>query len=481
MTNPIEKKKMQTIFLLCLVVVFSVAYIALCFSNTIWLDEAFTGIYVRQGWGELLYTTSQDVHPPLYYLIVKAFTMLLGDAIWVIKVVSVIPFLLCLILGVTVVRKEWGSKIAFLFLIFLSLTPCAVTKNIEMRMYSWAMFFVLAFALFAYRIIKEPNSKFMYWAGLILCGLAAAYTHYFALVSVGIFYGLLFGVCLLQRQKGKILRIVVCGIASGIGYFPWLRVFYGQTRNVAGGGWWLQTVPTLKEIPNYIMWPFREGSHFMGVLFMALLILGTGILIYRLVEDCKNKKMDYGIIIALLSIGTYVLTITAGVVLSILLKPLYLDRYIYSSLGILLLGLSVGLSCYKKKIGIIICFISCVIFLFAGVKEYQEVWQHQYDTESTEQVKNFMEATAGEDSLYVFDNQSIGMTLQYFYPEMQIIPDKVADLQVTKGIQGKTVYYMVADTELSLEELNRDNENTTIEYIQDGQLSNVNFRIYKIE
>ena len=43
----------------------------LCFGQTIWLDEALTGTYIRMGWAELLAFTTTDVHPPLYYFIVK--------------------------------------------------------------------------------------------------------------------------------------------------------------------------------------------------------------------------------------------------------------------------------------------------------------------------------------------------------------------------------------------------------------------------
>lgn len=473
-------RMIKTLMIISLIV-FPIAYIALCFNDTIWLDEALTGIFIRRDWGELIHTTAEDVHPPLYYLIAKLGILLFGDSIAVIKITSVIPYILCMLMGFTIVKREWGSKTALLFMLFVSLTPCAITKNIEMRMYSWALFFVLGFAMFAYKIMKEETGQYLRWAGLTLFGLAAAYTHYFALVSVAIFYGLLFLVFVIQKNKSKIIRIIICGMISGIGYFPWLRVFYGQTRNVAGGGWWLQTVPSIKDIPLYMMWPFRERSSFSGNLFLGIIIIGVGILIVKMIQGYQEVKVKTTTLFSLLCIGTYVITIIMGVGLSMILKPLYLDRYIYSALGILLLGLAIGISSLGKRIGIVIYTVIALFFLIAGGIEYKEVWQHQYNTESVDQVKNFMESTRDENAIYIFDNQNFGFTLQYFYPDMQIIPDKVADLQVKKGMQGKTVYYMVADTELSLEELNRDNENTTIEYIQDGQLSNVNFRIYKIK
>ena len=53
----------------------------LCFGQTIWLDEALTGTYIRMGWAELLAFTTTDVHPPLYYFIVKVALMVSKSAI----------------------------------------------------------------------------------------------------------------------------------------------------------------------------------------------------------------------------------------------------------------------------------------------------------------------------------------------------------------------------------------------------------------
>ena len=45
----------------------------LCFSDDIWYDELFTMGLASQPFGELISITARDVHPPLYYVIVKLF------------------------------------------------------------------------------------------------------------------------------------------------------------------------------------------------------------------------------------------------------------------------------------------------------------------------------------------------------------------------------------------------------------------------
>ena len=63
----------------------------LCFSDDIWYDELFTMGLASQPFGELISITARDVHPPLYYVIVKLFLIffrVLGADRWVAAFVS---------------------------------------------------------------------------------------------------------------------------------------------------------------------------------------------------------------------------------------------------------------------------------------------------------------------------------------------------------------------------------------------------------
>lgn len=74
---------------------------------------------------------------------------------------------------------------------FLSIMPSSLEENLEVRMYTWAMFFVTASGVYAFEAYLEPERK-KNWIVLILSSLAAAYTHYFALISVAVVYVILF-------------------------------------------------------------------------------------------------------------------------------------------------------------------------------------------------------------------------------------------------------------------------------------------------
>ncbi|MCD7798392.1 MAG: hypothetical protein LUG84_03150 [Akkermansiaceae bacterium] len=54
-----------------LIVLCFLSVIVCAFSPTIWLDEAFTLGLIRHDMADVIGLTAQDVHPPLYYLMLK--------------------------------------------------------------------------------------------------------------------------------------------------------------------------------------------------------------------------------------------------------------------------------------------------------------------------------------------------------------------------------------------------------------------------
>lgn len=75
-----DKKKPAFLLTAVFIVFFTGLYISLIFNKNILTDEAYTMELVRENsfWG-IIQNTALDVHPPLYYLIVKCFVMMFGE------------------------------------------------------------------------------------------------------------------------------------------------------------------------------------------------------------------------------------------------------------------------------------------------------------------------------------------------------------------------------------------------------------------
>lgn len=130
----------------------------------------------------MLQVTAADNHPPLYYLFTQLLYHLLGNHGYVYHLSALIPYGLILILACTVIFRQFGLIPAVVVSTFASLTDTAIMFNVEARMYSLGAFFVLAAYLALHNILH--SGKTSDWVIFSVASLCAAYTHYYALISV---------------------------------------------------------------------------------------------------------------------------------------------------------------------------------------------------------------------------------------------------------------------------------------------------------
>lgn len=111
-------------------------------NQSLWLDEAISFFAVKNYdfFGIITKFSPGDVHPPLYYLILKLWTNLFGYSEISLRLPSVIAG----VLAVFVIYKI-GGKIPALF---LAVNPLAIYYSQEARMYSLAMLLILLAVFF---------------------------------------------------------------------------------------------------------------------------------------------------------------------------------------------------------------------------------------------------------------------------------------------------------------------------------------------
>jgi uncharacterized membrane protein len=185
--------------LLCLITALGVAVRAYHLSSkSFWFDEAFSWRLIQFPFFEMLARTAQDNHPPLYFILLKAWAALFGTSEFALRGFSV----LCG--GVTVVamyafmreafvRREPldgtppdanGKEPSLLVAGLVALSAFQIYWSREVRMYtlgtalaalsSWALFWAL----------KAPTQSLKRWTVCGLLALSFAYTHYYALFSL---------------------------------------------------------------------------------------------------------------------------------------------------------------------------------------------------------------------------------------------------------------------------------------------------------
>lgn len=303
--------------------------VALCFSNDIWYDELFTVGMVEHSYGELVRFTAADVHPPLYYCMVKLFAdlcKLLAPGVGTVipaKLVSTLPYFILLLYAVTFMRKRFGMFAGGMFLFCVTAMPQLSAYTVEVRMYGWAMFFVTAAFLHAYVLAENyvnsknspeknvigaaggtetvvtekavadvvyggrgeeaPQAGWRTWScrlhgvALVAYGLAAAYTQYFACVAVVMVYVFLL-LAFWFRDRRRIREWFLYVAVSVICYVPWLFALAGQLGAVSENYWILPlTWRSLGGCVKFLMKPAFTDDRINTVLAVVLFAAYLGL------------------------------------------------------------------------------------------------------------------------------------------------------------------------------------------------------------
>jgi len=210
-------------------------------AESLWLDEATSLLLARMDLAELVQWTAQDIHPPLYYILLH-YWIALGQSEAVIRGLSALAGVLNIgiiySLGHTLYDRRTGLYAALL----LVASPLHVWYSQETRMYTWVTLLVSASVLLALRAWNGRRP--LAWLGYIVVTTAALYTHYYAVF--GIMLENLFLLFLLLRpaptstsagsKRGLLAKWIGAQIAVFVLYLPWLPTFL-LPITVGGGGW----------------------------------------------------------------------------------------------------------------------------------------------------------------------------------------------------------------------------------------------------
>ena len=343
------------------------------FDNSFWGDEGFTIRLAKMGFVQMCRVTAGDVHPPLYYFFTQILYHILGDHGYVYHLSAVIPYGLILILACTVVRKWFGLIPAAVLATLSSLTSEAFRYNVEARMYSLAAFCVLVAYLSFYQIYKE-NHLFD-WFIFGFSSLCAAYSHYYALISVAFFYLMLLP--LWFKDKSYRNRIMWLYGGTVAGYIVWLYVLL-KTFKRSVSDWWLLVIATFSDCFDFL-W----GNKWLSVVAIVVFVVG-GMYLFNLIQIRnrrisfsfqKSQHISYDALLFLTGLVSILGTIFVGLALSHLLRPFMIPRYMFplSAVAYLMLGLCLSKFHWRKPLTVLLL----AVVLITQIPEYQFLVQHE--------------------------------------------------------------------------------------------------------
>ncbi len=371
------KQNVDSIFLaVILILALILRFSKMLWQRDFWYDEAFTGIITRMSWSEMWWMIFHDVHPPLYYYLLKPWASLFDYSAFGFRSFSTVFGILSVLSVYWVGKKIFNKRAGLISAFLVAVSPFAVLYSQEARMYSLFGFLVIWWVYFFIKALKSDRIKdWILWAVLsVLC----LYTHYLAIFFITIagvifiLYKLLFynnkeTVAFIRiKNLFKSWKFLGAVLIIGVMFSFWLPAFQQHTSR-KGLGWipvaYLSNIPTSLQV-FFLGHPPSEnsiakanefkqlafafdgempGTLFGGSTIGLLILIGTCIGLVRLWQKNKWRKETF------IVVGTSFGVLIFLILLSQIGKRFYVDRYFMPVAVLIYLLLGVIISQLKSK------------------------------------------------------------------------------------------------------------------------------------
>ncbi|HNB72566.1 MAG TPA: glycosyltransferase family 39 protein [Acidobacteriota bacterium] len=227
-------------------------------GQNFWYDEVYSLNVSNQSWVENIRLAAGDMHPPLFYLVLKVWAAVAGQSVAGLRLLTVGLSLGILTLSYLIARRIATERATLLMTSFLVLSAHQVYFAQEVRMYTLVTVFSLAAAL-AYRYWFESEQGHLRAILIyILCSVAGMYTHYFGMLIVAAI-NVHFALAVFQNWqhsrnlalwKPRLMTWVRAQVAIGLLFAPWVPIFLFQAKR---GQPWRSPTPPLEAALNVLV------------------------------------------------------------------------------------------------------------------------------------------------------------------------------------------------------------------------------------
>lgn len=326
----------------------------------IWHDEGYTAAIIKQPLIDIISTTTTDVHPPFYYIIMHFWQLLFGNSVTALRSFSVACGVMTIALLFFLLQKIFSKRIAIFGAFLAALGLFLIRYSDEARMYALAALIGVA-ATCTFIMAIDKKDKKPWW---ILYGFLVAigiYTQYFLALLLPAHFVYLWlkigGNC---TDVIKIFTNKNVWLAAGLCFLlflPWLPVMIYQVGRVSGEFWIPEvnkfTIPT--TLSMFLTYDERIVRYF-GLLLLPIMLITS--------LNLARKFHKYRAAIWLMTIWSFL----PMIIIYVLSKgrPVYLDRYFtYSAPAFYsLMAIYIGIIFSSKRIRSV--GLSIILILLIG-------------------------------------------------------------------------------------------------------------------
>ena len=360
-------------------------------TNTIInIDEYWTYSLVNLPFMEGMTVAIHDVHPPLYYWILYLFTPFGLGNLYLLKVVSIIPYILIMVVSATKIREDYGWLTAGLFVFCLGVMTDFFMEFLTIRMYSWGLFFLLMVFIYYKDVITRWDKKS--WVLLTLFTLLSVSTQYFLALTCGLVYLLILAE-ILTEHKDKIRQFAKSVLALIVLYAPWGIVFIHQIQTHANDA--KEGFELVNVIHYFTAFAIKSQNFRLDMVIFKIIAIIFLIFILVLIYKKKDKFSAAGVFLMYATLAIGILALMSSFTNSMRV------RYLVPVFGIFWLSASIVIGKIKDYKVLAIALV--LVLLLAGAS--LAITNEDINSRLTfnEKKASFLDGINNNDSVIVYN------------------------------------------------------------------------------
>ena len=342
--------------------------------NSLRLDEAQSLWQTSHSLRGTLKVVAQDVHVPLYHLLLHFWQLYVGQSVEAARGLSLIFFLLSIPAVYLLSRRILAPKWSLLVVVLFSFSPFMNWYANEARMYTLLVLMATLSQYFFLKLIESRGQRG--WLGYSLTSIIGIYSHYFFAFNL-LCQGIYFLASRKQFNRGTLKRFIILAIVLVAELAPWLIYFHslGSASNTSPN----LPKPSSVDLFNvFSQFSFGFQNNAVNTILLSLWpVLVIAILLSVKYGQRISAKLGY-----MLAAG--LLPIVLAFAFSYALTPFFLGRYMVACVPPLTILLVWFVSNYRRPMYRLVT--AGLLILLIGVSA------QQYTSASTPVQENFRSA-----------------------------------------------------------------------------------------
>ncbi len=285
-----------------------------------WLDELCSLSTIRGDWHSLLDELARsDVHPPLYFALLKLWTHVFGTTEAAGRSLSVVAGLAAVLSAGRLARELAGRRVGLVAMALVACSPFCVYYATEARAYSLLLALSLEATLRLVRAARDPRPAAL--AAYALLAVTLPYTHVFGSFTLAAHGLTVVGAVVAGRiPRRTALRLLAVLVLVGVAFAPWVPVQLRQMHRVSQGFW----------LPSNAMWWWttwvRSGD--LGTVWTLGTVIAASLTLRRWLRD---RHAGTGLLLTGLLVP-----VVFPLVITYAAQPVFQPKYAIAATGLLL-------------------------------------------------------------------------------------------------------------------------------------------------